>query len=66
MIKFSLSNSKVRIESAELDSIREYFSVKDETARFRLRGRARFYANPRIYGITPTGLFEPGLFYKFD
>ena len=63
MIKFSLSNSKVRIESAELDSIREYFSVKDETARFRLRGRARFYANPRIYGITPTGLFEPGLFY---
>jgi len=63
MIKFSLSNSKIKIETDALDSIREFFSVKDETARFRLRGRARFYANTRIYCITPTGLFEPGLFY---
>jgi superfamily II DNA or RNA helicase len=62
-MKFELAKDKIRLITNELDNIREHFSVKDETARFRLRGRARFYSNPRIYCITPTGLFEPGLFF---
>ena len=63
-MKFELAKDKIRLITNELDNIREHFSVKDETARFRLRGRARFYSNPRIYCITPTGLFEPGLFFE--
>ena len=62
-MKFILDKNKIRLISDKIDDIREHFSVKDDTARFRLRGRARFYSNPRIYCITPTGLFEPGLFY---
>tara|TARA_E500000318_G_scaffold104310_1_gene110151 strand:- start:1395 stop:2816 length:1422 start_codon:yes stop_codon:yes gene_type:complete len=62
-MKFILEKGKIRLITDKLDDIREYFSVKDDTARFRLRGRARFYSNPRIYCITPTGLFEPGLFF---
>jgi superfamily II DNA or RNA helicase len=64
MIKFKLEKGKIRLITDNLDDIREHFSVKDDTARFRLRGRARFYSNPRIYCITPTGLFEPGLFFN--
>ena len=63
MIQFKLDKSKIRLITDNLDDIREHFSVKDDTARFRLRGRARYYSNPRIYCITPTGLFEPGLFF---
>ena len=62
-MKFILDKNKIRLISDKIDDIREHFSVKDDTARFRLRGRARFYSNPRIYCITPTGLFEPGLFF---
>jgi superfamily II DNA or RNA helicase len=62
-MKFELANDKIRLIFDGLDNIREYFSVKDDTARFRLKGRARFFANSRIYCITPTGLFEPGLFF---
>jgi len=62
-MKFELAKEKIRLITDDLDNIREYFSVKDETARFRMRGRARFYSNSRIYCITPTGLFEPGLFF---
>ena len=62
-MKFILDKNKIRLISDQIDDIREHFSVKDDTARFRLRGRARFYSNSRIYCITPTGLFEPGLFF---
>ena len=62
-MKFILDKNKIRLISDQIDDIREHFSVKDDTARFRLRGRARFYSNPRIYCITQTGLFEPGLFF---
>ena len=62
-MKFELAKEKIRLITDDLDDIREHFSVKDETARFRMRGRARFYSNSRIYCITPTGLFEPGLFF---
>ena len=54
-MKFILDKNKIRLISDQIDDIREHFSVKDDTARFRLRGRARFYSNPRIYCITPTG-----------
>jgi superfamily II DNA or RNA helicase len=63
MISFTYDRNKIKLQCDNLDIIREHFSIKDETARFRLKGRARFYANPRIYCITPTGLFEPGLFF---
>ena len=46
--------SKIRLVTDKLDEIREHFSVKDENARFRRKGRARFYSNPRLYCITPT------------
>lgn len=62
MIEFIYDRNKVRIKGDFFSDIREHFSVKDETARFRLRGRARFFAN-RLYCITPTGLFESGMFY---
>ena len=62
-MRFKLEKGKIRLITDELDTIREHFSINDDTARFRLRGRARFYSNPRIYCITPTGLFEPGLFF---
>ena len=64
MISFTYDRNKIKLQCDNLDTIREHFSVKDDTARFRLKGRARFYANPRIYCITPTGLFEPGLFFN--
>jgi len=62
MIEFTYERNKIRMKGDRFSDIREHFSVKDETARFRMRGRARFFAN-RLYCITPTGLFEPGLFY---
>jgi superfamily II DNA or RNA helicase len=62
-MRFKLEKGKIRLITDELDTVREHFSINDDTARFRLRGRARFYSNPRIYCITPTGLFEPGLFF---
>ena len=62
MIEFIYERSKIRMSGDSFSDIREHFSVKDETARFRMRGRARFFAN-RLYCITPTGLFEPGMFY---
>ena len=62
-MKFILDKNKIKLITNELSNIREHFSVKDETARFRFRGRARFAVQSRIYNITPTGLFEPGLFF---
>ena len=63
MIEFKLDKSKIKIVTDKLSEIREHFSVNDDTARFRFRGRARYAVNPRLYCITPTGLFEPGMFY---
>jgi superfamily II DNA or RNA helicase len=62
-MKFKFEKGKIRLITDKLDEIREYFSVNDDTARFRRRGSARFYSNSRLYCITPTGLFEPGLFF---
>lgn len=45
-----------------LDEIRDYFSVKNEGARF-MRRYGRFMPL-RTYAITPTGRFEPGLLFE--
>ena len=47
-MKFELVKEKIRLITDDLDDIREHFSVKDETARFRMRGRSRFYSNSRV------------------
>jgi superfamily II DNA or RNA helicase len=61
MITFGFEKGKIRMQGELFSDIREHFSVKDDTARFR-KGRAKYFAS-RLYCITPTGLFEPGLFY---
>jgi len=63
MIKFELVNNKLRIVGDLVPAIRDFFSEADATARFRLKGRARHFADIRNYCITPTGLFEAGLFF---
>jgi superfamily II DNA or RNA helicase len=62
-MEFKADKGKIKLITSYLSEIREFFSINDDTARFRFRGRARFVINPRIYCITPTGLFEPGMFY---
>jgi len=44
------------------DEIREYFSVKNEAAYF-MRKRGRFMP-ARTYAITPTGRFDPCLYFE--
>lgn len=63
MIKFELANGKLRMAGELVPGIRDFFSETDATARFRLKGRARHFADIRNYCITPTGLFEAGLFF---
>lgn len=43
--------------------IREHFSVKNTNAFFMKRSGIRFVKD-RIYAITPTGLFDTGMFYE--
>jgi len=69
MIKFKYDNKKsVGIIETELldifNELREEFSVKNENARF-MRKYGRFVP-PRTYAITPTGRFEPGLFFEIQ
>jgi superfamily II DNA or RNA helicase len=56
------NKKQVRMVGDNFDNIREHFSVKDDNAFFKKRFGGRFVPS-RIYAITPTGLFEPGLFY---
>lgn len=67
MIRFSYDSKKdvgiIETDVSELLSeIREYFSVKNENARF-MRRYGRFVP-PRTYAITPTGRFEPGMLFE--
>jgi len=64
MITFEYFPNKkqCRIISDKFQEIREHFSVKNTNAFF-MRRSGRFFAPERTYCITPTGLFEPGLFY---
>lgn len=63
MIEFTYDSAKgLGIISGDLfDVIRERFSVKNENAKF-MRKYGRFLP-PRTYAITPTGRFEPGLYF---
>ena len=56
------NKKQVRMFGDKFDDIREYFSVKNENAFFMKRF-GRGFVPSRIYAITPTGLFETGLFY---
>ena len=67
MINFEYfpNRGQCRISTTEpgiFQEIREYFSVKNPNAFFMKRSGVRFVKD-RIYAMTPTGLFEPGLFY---
>jgi len=64
MINIKLDEKKrLGILSGDLfDEIREHFSVKNEAARFARRF-SRFIPQ-RTYAITPTGRFEPCMFFE--
>lgn len=63
MIEFSYDSAKGLgvIKGDLFDEIREHFSVKNENAKF-MRRYGRFLP-PRTYAITPTGRFEPCLYF---
>ena len=48
--------------SDHFQEIREHFSVKNTNAFFMKRSGVRFVKD-RLYAFTPTGLFDPGMFY---
>ena len=61
MVEFEFDSTKKMgiLKGEYFDDIREYFSVKNESAKF-MRRYGRFLP-PRTYTITPTGRFEPCL-----
>lgn len=65
MINFEyLPNRRIcRLTGDKFDEIREHFSVKNPNAFFMKRFGRKFTAE-RIYCITPTGLFDTGMFYE--
>ena len=65
MINFSFdSNKGVGILSGDkFEEIREAFSVKNEAAFFMRKRYGRFLPQ-RTYAITPTGRFDPGLYFE--
>ncbi|NBW58132.1 DEAD/DEAH box helicase [bacterium] len=65
MIQFSFDEKKgVGILSGDLfQDLREHFSVKNDAAFFVRRRYGRFLPQ-RTYAITPTGRFEPGLYFE--
>ena len=52
-----------RLTGNKFDEIREHCSVKNDNAFFMKRFGRKF-VNSRIYCMTPTGLFDPGMFYE--
>jgi superfamily II DNA or RNA helicase len=65
MIQFSYDPKKgTGVVSGDLfEDIREAFSVKNEAAFFMRKRYGRFLPQ-RTYSITPTGRFEPGLYFE--
>lgn len=51
-----------KMTGSKFDEIREHFSVKNEGAFFAKKRNP--FISDRFYAITPTGLFETGLFYE--
>jgi superfamily II DNA or RNA helicase len=64
MIEFSRVSNKIQIKTLLLPKIREHFSVNDDSARFRFKGSSRSFFKTRVYCITPTGLFNEGMFFN--
>ena len=52
-----------RISGDTFDGVREHFSIKNKNAFFMKKFGNR-WAQEREYAITPTGLFEPGMFFE--
>jgi len=65
MITFALDEKKgMGVITGDLfEDIRESFSVKNEAAVFIRRKYGRFLPQ-RTYAITPTGRFDPGLYFE--
>ena len=65
MINFGFDEKKnAGIISGDcFEEIRENFSVKNEAAFFMRRKYGRFLPQ-RTYAITPTGRFDPGLYFE--
>lgn len=65
MINFSYDPKKgTGLLSGDLfEDIRESFSIKNEAAFFVRKRYGRFLPQ-RVYAITPTGRFEPGLYFE--
>ena len=64
MVYFDLDKSKKfsTLKGDHFNDIREFFSVKNEGARFaRMRGR---FIPSRTYAITPAGRVDPCMFYE--
>lgn len=61
-IHFDIKKDLGILSGDRLNEIRENFSVKNENAVF-MRRFGRFIPQ-RTYAITPTGRFEPGLFFE--
>jgi superfamily II DNA or RNA helicase len=62
MTELDLLTNKGVIRGSLLSEVREYFSEKNEAAKF-LKRRFRFIPQ-RKYAITPAGRFQPGLFIE--
>jgi superfamily II DNA or RNA helicase len=65
MINFTFDTKKNlgQISGDLFQDIREHFSVKNDAAFFVRKKYGRFLPQ-RIYSITPTGKFEPGLYFE--
>lgn len=65
MISFSFDPKKGAgiITGDKLEEVREAFSVKNDAAFFVRKRYGRFLPQ-RTYAITPTGRFEPGLYFE--
>jgi len=65
MINFSYDPKKGTgiLSGEQFEEIRENFSVKNDAAFFVRRRYGRFLPQ-RTYAITPTGRFEPGLYFE--
>jgi len=60
-VDYDKGRRKGIIVTEHLPSIREYFSVEDDTQKFKRRFTVGYRPQSRVYAITPQGRFEPRL-----
>ena len=67
MIKILLDKKKQKgiFVGSLLNEVRMHFSIKNDAARFVQRFGSGFYPS-RIYAITPTGRFDPCLYFEIQ